>query len=73
MQWALRVTDGSWPSPLGAEESQQSWSELLEQLQDRGLGGVELVIADEHAGLAAAVRRFPARGTPSEVYGPSAA
>ena len=44
---------------LGAEESQQSWSELLEQLQDRGLGGVELVIADEHAGLAAAVRRFP--------------
>ena len=43
---------------LGAEESQQSWSELLEQLQDRGLGGVELVIADEHAGLAAAVRRF---------------
>ena len=24
---------------LGAEESQQSWSELLEQLQDRGLGG----------------------------------
>ena len=43
---------------LGAEESQQSWSELLEQLQDRGLGGVDLVIADEHAGLAAAVRRF---------------
>ena len=58
MQWALRVTDGSWPVTLGAEESQQSWSELLEQLQDRGLGGVELVIADEHAGLAAAVRRF---------------
>ena len=43
---------------LGTEESEQSWSELLEQLQDRGLGGVELVIADEHAGLAAAVRRF---------------
>ena len=43
---------------LGPEESQHSWSELLEQLQDRGLGGVELVIADEHAGLAAAVRRF---------------
>ena len=46
------------PAGFGAEESQQSWSELLEQLQDRGLGGVELVIADEHAGLAAAVRRF---------------
>lgn len=43
---------------LGAEESQESWSELLVQLQERGLGGVELVIADEHAGLAAAVRRF---------------
>ena len=59
---------------LGAEESQQSWSELLEQLQDRGLGGVELVIADEHAGLAAAVRRFlspirhAVRGVRSEVY-----
>ena len=58
MQWALRVTDGSWPSRWALRESQQSWSELLEQLQDRGLGGVELVIADEHAGLAAAVRRF---------------
>ena len=33
-------------------------SELLEQLLERGLSGVELVIADEHAGLAAAVRRF---------------
>ena len=35
-----------------------SWSELLEQLLERGLSGVQLVIADEHAGLAAAVRRF---------------
>lgn len=43
---------------LGAEESEDSWSELLEQLQGRGLSGVDLVIADEHAGLAAAVRRF---------------
>jgi len=43
---------------LGAEESEDSWSELLEQLQDRGLSGVDLVITDEHAGLAAAVRRF---------------
>jgi putative transposase len=43
---------------LGAEESEASWSELLEQLQDRGLSGVQLVIADEHAGLAAAVRRY---------------
>ena len=46
---------------LGAEESQQSWSELLEQLQDRGLGGVELVIA---VSTQAWQLRFPARGTP---------
>ena len=38
---------------LGVEESEASWSELLQQLTDRGLTGVELVIADEHAGLAA--------------------
>ena len=34
---------------LGPEESEDSWSELLEQLLERGLSGVELVIADEHA------------------------
>ena len=43
---------------LGAEESEASWAALLEQLVARGLSGVQLVIADEHAGLAAAVRRF---------------
>jgi putative transposase len=43
---------------LGPEESEASWSELLGQLLERGLSGVELVIADEHAGLAAAVRNF---------------
>ena len=43
---------------LGPEESEDSWSELLEQLLERGLSGVELVIADKHAGLAAALRRF---------------
>lgn len=43
---------------LGAEESEASWSELLEQLVQRGVTGVRLVIADEHAGLAAAVRRW---------------
>lgn len=43
---------------LGAEESEASWSALLEQLLQRGLTGVPLVIADEHAGLAAAVRRW---------------
>jgi putative transposase len=43
---------------IGTEESEQSWSELLGQLCERGLGGVELVIADEHRGLANAVRRL---------------
>jgi transposase-like protein len=43
---------------LGAEESEASWSELLRQLTDRGLQGVQLVIADDHAGLGAAIRRW---------------
>lgn len=41
---------------IGAQESQESWSELLRQLLDRGLSGVRLVIRDDHKGLAAAVR-----------------
>ncbi len=41
---------------IGAEESEDSWSELLAQLVDRGLCGVQLVVADAHAGLAKAVR-----------------
>ena len=43
---------------LGVEESEASWSELLQQLVDRGLTGVQLVIADEHAGLGTAVRKW---------------
>jgi transposase-like protein len=42
---------------LGAEESEQSWTELLSQICERGLSGVRLVIADDHRGLANAVRR----------------
>jgi transposase-like protein len=42
---------------LGTEESEQSWTELLSQVCDRGLSGVQLVIADDHRGLANAVRR----------------
>ena len=41
---------------IGAEESEESWSELLAQLVERGLSGVQLVVADAHAGLAKAVR-----------------
>jgi transposase-like protein len=42
---------------IGTEESEESWSELLSQLLERGLSGVQLVVADEHRGLANAVRR----------------
>jgi transposase-like protein len=42
---------------IGVEESEDSWSELLAQLIERGLSGVQLVIADEHRGIAGAVRR----------------
>jgi transposase-like protein len=41
---------------IGASESKQAWEELLAQLVERGLHGVQLVIADAHAGLGAAVR-----------------
>ena len=41
---------------IGARESEDTWADLLQQLVDRGLHGVRLVIADAHAGLAAAVR-----------------
>ncbi len=42
---------------IGPSESQDSWADLLRQLLDRGLTGVRLVIADGHAGLAAAARQ----------------
>jgi len=41
---------------LGTEESEDSWTELLEQLSARGLKGVELVVSDAHSGIAKAVR-----------------
>lgn len=42
---------------IGTEESEDSWSDLLGQLNERGLSGVELVVADAHAGLGKAVRK----------------
>lgn len=41
---------------IGAQESEASWADLLSKLNERGLTGVKLVIADDHAGLKAAVR-----------------
>lgn len=43
---------------IGAQESESSWKELLEQLITRGLKGVRLVIRDEHQGLKNAVRHL---------------
>jgi transposase-like protein len=42
---------------LGTEESEDSWSELLDQLVDRGLHDVRLVVSDDHKGLDRAVRK----------------
>lgn len=41
---------------VGAHESEESWTDLLQQLLERGLSGVRLVIGDGHAGLWKAVR-----------------
>ena len=58
---------------IGAEESEASWSELLMQLLERGLSGVQLVIADEHAGLGRCGAAFLARSIAPAVYRPSTA
>jgi transposase-like protein len=43
---------------LGAAESEDTWAELLRELVERGLHGVHLVIADDHAGLRNAARKL---------------
>ncbi len=45
---------------LGAAESEASWGEVFADLAERGLRGVRYIVADEHAGLRAALaRHFP--------------
>lgn len=45
---------------MGVTESEDSWTELLEQLIERGITGVKLIVADDHKGLAKAARKlFP--------------
>jgi transposase-like protein len=41
----------------GDSENETFWTEFLRDLKDRGLGGVQLVISDAHAGLRSAIRR----------------
>jgi transposase-like protein len=41
---------------LANRESRSSWRDFLLGLRERGLAGVEFVVADDHAGLKAAIR-----------------
>jgi putative transposase len=41
---------------LASRESRSSWRDFLAGLKARGLGGVELVVSDDHQGLKAAIR-----------------
>jgi putative transposase len=41
---------------MANRESRSSWKDFLLGLRQRGLSGVELVVADDHAGLRAAIR-----------------
>lgn len=42
---------------VGDSEDEVFWRDFLRSLKTRGLGGVRLVISDQHAGLVAALRR----------------
>lgn len=42
---------------VGDSEDELFWRLFLTSLKERGLGGVRLVISDQHAGLVAAIRR----------------
>jgi putative transposase len=42
---------------VGDSEDEVFWRSFLKTLRQRGLGGVRLVISDQHAGLVAALRR----------------
>lgn len=62
MLWAIGIRDdgyrehlGTW---LGASESLASWSEVFEDLVQRGLTGVRYAVSDEHQGVVTALRRF---------------
>ena len=49
---------------LANRESRSSWRDFLLGLRQRGLGGIEFVVADDHAGLRAAIREV----LPEAVY-----
>lgn len=60
--WVVGVTPegyrehlGVW---LGPSESEASWGSVFKDLVERGLHGVSYVVADDHVGLGAALRRY---------------
>ena len=62
MLWAIGIRAdgyrehlGTW---LGASESLESWTMVLDDLVRRGLRGVRYAVSDEHQGLVIALRRF---------------
>src|SRR5438874_10997457 len=59
------------PKPLFADanrESRSSWRDFLLGLKARGLHGVEFVVADDHAGLRAALREVLAEAAYQRCY-----
>jgi transposase-like protein len=53
---------------LANRESRSSWRDFLQGLQGRGLHGVEFVVADDHAGLRAALREVLAEAAYQRCY-----
>lgn len=43
---------------LGSAESEVRWGGVFQELNERGLRGVRLIVSDEHAGLRAALERY---------------
>ena len=53
---------------LANRESRSSWRDFLTGLRERGLSGVEFVVADDHAGLKAAIREVLAEAAYQRCY-----
>ena len=43
---------------LGDSESEATWSAFFQNLKERGLSGVDLIVSDNHTGLVKAARKF---------------
>lgn len=60
--WVVGLTPEGYREHLGAwmgpSESEASWAGVFHDLVERGLHGVQYVVADEHAGLVSALRRY---------------